>query len=132
MTQWFVQQVSSGADLGPFRPNELLDMVRSGDVRRETLLRKDDSTWFAAGDVGGLFEAALRPTIQYFCPQCETEVTEPPVTCMKCGRQIRQGVTRITEHSIVQRVDSSDSSTGSVKRWLQKKVIRKSQDKDLP
>lgn len=107
-------------------------MVRSGDVRRETLLRKDDSTWFAAGDVGGLFEAALRPTIQYFCPQCETEVTEPPVTCMKCGRQIRQGVTRITEHSIVQRVDSSDSSTGSVKRWLQKKVIRKSQDKDLP
>ena len=130
MTQWFVQQESNGADLGPFRPNELLDLVRSGAVNRQTLLRKDDSTWFAAGDVGGLFEAALRPTIQYFCPQCETEVTEPPVTCLKCGRQIRQGVTKITEHSIAQRMDSGGSTTGSVKRWLQKKGIRKPQDKD--
>jgi hypothetical protein len=131
LTRWFVQQDSSRGDLGPFRPNELLDLVRSGEVSRETMLRKDDSTWFAAGDVGGLFEAALRPTIQYFCPQCKTEVDEPPVTCLNCGREIRQGITRITEHAIALRTDAGATSTGSVKRWLQKKGIRKSQDTDL-
>ncbi len=132
MTQWYVQQDAKRDDLGPLRPNELLELVRNGDVTRETMVRKGDSPWFAAGDVGGLFEAALRPTIQYFCPQCETEVSEPPVTCMRCGREIRQGITKITEHSIAQRTDSSESrsASGSVKRWLQKKRIGKSQEND--
>ncbi len=130
MSQWFIQQDANREDLGPYRPSELLDLVRNGEVTKETLLRKDNSAWFAAGDVGGLFEAALRPTIQYFCPQCESEVSEPPVTCLRCGREIRRGITRITEHSIAQRTDYpvNGSSAGGVKRWLQKKRIGKSPD----
>jgi hypothetical protein len=79
--------------------------------------------------VGGLFEAALRPTIQYFCPQCETEVSEPPVSCPKCGREIREGITRIIEHTIAERSDlpiNGAKAGGSVKRWLQRKGIGKS------
>jgi len=131
LTQWFVQQGAQREDLGPYRPVELLDLVRNGEVTKETMLRKDDSSWFLAGVVGGLFEAALRPTIQYFCPQCELEVSEPPVICQRCGREIRQGITRITEHSIVQRTDPpvNGSAGGSVKRWLLKKGIGKSQQK---
>lgn len=127
MTKWFVQQNESQDDLGPMRPSELLEMVRSGQVTSESMLRKDDSSWFAAGDVGGLFEAAMRPTILYFCPQCESEVSEPPVNCQKCGREIRQAITQITENTIVSQSDQTvmGNAGNSVKNWLKKKRISK-------
>lgn len=125
MTKWFIQRADSSEDLGPFRPSELLDLVRSGDVTSETKVRKDDSTWFAAADVGGLFEAAMRPTIRYFCPQCETEVTEPPVTCPKCDRDIRRAKTEITENTIVNRNERSvaEQAGNSVRNWLHRKKL---------
>ncbi len=111
---------------------ELLEMVRNGEVTAETCLRKDDSAWFAAGDVGGLFEAAMRPTIEYLCPQCETEVPEPPVICHKCGREIREAITKITENAIVNRADQSiaEQAGSSVKRWLRKKRVGKDKNPD--
>lgn len=123
MTSWFIQQKEGVQELGPFKPAELLEMVRKGEVVEDTILRKDDSAWFPASDVGGLFEAARRPTIQYFCPQCSTEVTEPPVVCFRCGREIREGITKITEHGIINRADQSatEQASSSVKRWLQRK-----------
>lgn len=129
LTRWYVQQRAGQEDLGPLRPNELLDLVRDGFVIRDTLVRKGDSKWFAASDVGGLFEAARRPTIQYFCPQCESEIDEPPLTCLNCGREIRKGITKITEHTIGKRTDSPEtgSSVNPVKRWLQRKGLGKSQ-----
>ncbi len=105
MTKWFIQQNDELDDLGPLWPSELLELVRSGEVTRQTMLRRDDCGWFAAADVGGLFEAAMRPTIRYFCPRCETEVSEPSVVCHHCGYQIREAVTQITENSIVDRAD---------------------------
>ena len=125
MTKWFIQRDNSSEDLGPFRPSELLDMVRAGEVTFETRVRKDDSPWFTAGEVGGLFEAAMRPTIRYFCPQCETEVSEPPVTCPKCDRDIRRARTQITENTIVNRADRSmtEQAGNSVKNWLNRKKL---------
>ena len=84
MAQWYVQRQSEDPTqmnemVGPLKPAELLKMVREGDVVPESLLRKDDSAWFEAREVGGLFEAAMRPTIKYFCPQCGQEIMEPPV-----------------------------------------------------
>ena len=127
MTRWFIQQEEGFEDLGPYRPSELLDLVRKGEVTRESVLRKDDSAWFSASDVGGLFEAAMRPTIQYFCPQCENEVSEPPVVCNHCGREIREGITKITEHGIIDRADQSltGQAGSSVKKWLRKKRKQK-------
>ena len=132
MTKWFVQQDESQEDLGPLRPSELLEMVRGGKVTSESMLRKDDSNWFLASNVGGLFEAAMRPTIRYFCPQCETEVKEPPVNCHECGREIQQALTQITENSIVSQADQSvvGNAGSSVKNWLKKKKIGKSRDNE--
>lgn len=132
MTKWFVQQDESQEDLGPLRPSELLDLVRCGKVTSESILRKDDSSWFSASDVGGLFEAAMRPTIRYFCPQCETEVTEPPVNCHECGREIHRALTEITENTIVNQADQTvvGNAGNSVKNWLKKKRIVKNREID--
>lgn len=106
MTQWFIQADEGHRDLGPYPPDELLQMVRSGEVTRNTRIRRDDeSVWFMASEVGGLFEAAMRPTIQYFCPVCETEVSDPPKVCHHCGHKIRRAVTKITENTIINRQD---------------------------
>ena len=132
MTRWFVQQDESQEDIGPLRPSELLEMVRCGKVTSDSMLRKDDSNWFTAATVGGLFEAAMRPTIRYFCPQCEIEVTEPPVTCPECGREINQALTQITENTIVNQADQTvvGNAGNSVKNWLKKKRIVKNREKD--
>jgi hypothetical protein len=132
VTKWFVQQDESQEDIGPLRPSELLEMVRCGKVTSDSILRKDDSSWFTAGAVGGLFEAAMRPTIRYFCPQCEIEVTEPPVNCQECGREIHQALTQITENSIVNQADQTavGNAGNSVKNWLKKKRIVKNREND--
>jgi hypothetical protein len=128
VTSWFIK--SDDEDLGPYRPSELLQKVRSGEVTRQTQLRKDDSAWFLAGDVGGLFEAALRPTIEYFCPQCETPVSEPPVTCSQCGRELHRAVTKITENSISdpQQESVTEHAGRSVQNWLRKKRVKRKKD----
>ncbi len=131
MTKWFIQRDNSSEDLGPYRPSELLELVRSGEVTPETMVRKDNSPWFVAAQVGGLFEAAMRPTIRYFCPQCETEVSEPPVTCPRCDRDINKARTQITENTIVNRSDQSltEQAGNSVKNWLNRKKLSRD-DKD--
>ncbi|TWT52742.1 hypothetical protein Pla22_03680 [Rubripirellula amarantea] len=130
MTDWFIQRDNAHEDIGPLRPKELLDLVREGKVIRTTMIRKDDSTWFEAGQVGGLFEAAMRPTIEFFCPQCEHEVTEPPVVCNYCGREIYKAITKITENSITPGNDHSITGQAgrSVRNWLKKKKIAKDDD----
>ena len=134
MAEWFVKIAETETDeevLGPLRPSDLLKMVRAGEVVRETEIRKDDSAWFPAGKVGGLFEAAIRPTITYFCPQCDTQVTEPPVTCPKCLRDIRKAREEIVENTIGSTDEQSYSTQAgrSVQNWLNKKVRRKDSGK---
>lgn len=129
MDQWFIQQDEGVEDLGPFRPSELLELVRNGEVIADTLIRKDDLAWFVASDVGGLFEAAMRPTIEYFCPECETEVSEPPVICHKCGREIQEAITKITENTILDPAEQAlREQTGS--RLLHKKRVSEEEDDD--
>ncbi len=130
MTDWFIQINDDAEAVGPLRPSELLQKVRAGEVTPETMLRKDDSAWFEAGEVGGLFEAAMRPTIEYFCPQCEAPVTEPPVNCPKCGSEIHRAITKITENSIATPEERSitEQAGRSVQNWLRKKRAKKQQD----
>ncbi|MDB4339072.1 GYF domain-containing protein [Rubripirellula sp.] len=125
MTNWFVQSSGADEETGPYRPSELLDLVRSGDVTPESMLRKDDSGWFAAADVGGLFEAAMRPTIRYFCPNCHLEISEPPINCPKCDFNVIRADTEIRENSIASRDSkgATESRPSSVKNWLNRKKI---------
>lgn len=131
MTNWFVQQDGTREDLGPLRPSELLEKVRRGEVTRSSRVRKDDSAWFSADQVGGLFEAAMRPTIEYFCPHCKVEISEPPTVCNRCGSDVQKAVARITENAITS--SSNPSVTGqagqSVMNWLNKKRLGKDDSK---
>jgi hypothetical protein len=127
MTDWFVQ--GSEDERGPFRPSELLEMVRRGEVKPETMIRKNDSAWFEASAVGGLFEAAMRPTIEYFCPTCDAPVRQPPCNCRQCGREVHRARTRITEHTIMSEEEQhlSSQATRSVQKWLSRVRGRKPQ-----
>ncbi|SMP76437.1 hypothetical protein SAMN06265222_12145 [Neorhodopirellula lusitana] len=124
MAIWFVR--SEGGDLGPLRPADLLTLVRDGTVEPSTMVRKDDSPWFTASEVGGLFEAARRPTIEHFCPSCNVRVPPPPTQCPKCDSALSKTRKRIIEHSIG-KPDRSEQNlpTGpaaSAKRWLQRRI----------
>ncbi|EMI58315.1 DUF4339 domain-containing protein [Rhodopirellula sallentina] len=126
MTDWYVQREHE--ELGPLKPAELLSLVRDGDVLAETMVRKDDSPWFAAGEVGGLFEAARRPTIEHYCPHCaDVRVSTPPATCPKCDRALVKTRQRIIEHSVGKSKSTlgvSSGPTASARRWLQRRIGR--------
>lgn len=131
MTDWFIKQDEDTQDLGPLRPPDLLRMVRQGSVTRQTLIRKNDSAYFQAGQVGGLFEAAMRPTIEHFCPSCKHSVSEPPTNCSYCGRDIERAITKITENTIQVPSQTVKSQAGlSVRNWLKKKKIVKDPSDD--
>lgn len=124
MAVWFVQR-EDDEDLGPLRPADLLSLVRDGSVTADSMLRKDDSAWFPASDVGGLFEAARRPTIEHFCPDCNVRVNQPPTTCPRCGKDLLKTKTRIIEHSFNdgnQGAGQPGQKSASAKKWLQKKM----------
>lgn len=125
VADWFVQISGTGDEAGPYRPSELLELVRNGEVTPESMLRKDNSSWFAAADVGGLFEAAMRPTIRHFCPNCQHEINEPPVTCPKCDTNVVRAQTEIIENSIASphSQQQSDKTASSVKDWLSRKRL---------
>ncbi len=127
MTAWFVQRENE--EVGPLRPADLLALVRDGSVLPETMIRKDDSSWFAASTVGGLFEAARRPTIEHYCPHCDNvRVPPPPTTCPKCDATLLKTRERIIENSLSKansRANNAVASQGpapSARRWLQKRI----------
>ena len=98
MAEWFVQRASDV--LGPLGPTELLALVRSGMVKQDTKIRKQDSEWLTAREVGGLFEAAMRPTIENRCPECDALLENVPCVCHKCGQRVQTARTRIIENTI--------------------------------
>ncbi|MEM0926586.1 MAG: DUF4339 domain-containing protein [Planctomycetota bacterium] len=130
MAVWFLQRMDGNVqmEVGPLRPSELLTMVRKGEIQPETKLRKDDSAWFEARTVGGLFEAALRQEVQYFCAGCNARIPKPPTKCPKCLRDIGKGearaVTPAAPGSAEPSMQTADEQNAerSVQSWLQKKV----------
>jgi hypothetical protein len=119
------------SEVGPLRPNELLALVRKGEIQPETMLRKDDSAWFEARTVGGLFEAAARQEVEYYCPGCNRRVSRPPVTCPNCLRDLKRGEARAVQpqanSSAPKPEDNGQASESqrSVQNWLKKKVAAK-------
>ena len=124
MAVWFVQGKNS--DQGPLSPADLLSLVREGTVTADSMIRKNDSPWFSASEVGGLFEAARRPTIEHYCPKCDVRVSSPPSQCPRCLEAMENTHKRIIEHSIGKPSTPSPKSTigsaSSAKRWLQRRI----------
>jgi hypothetical protein len=102
MSEWFVRQAETA--IGPLSPTELLVLVRGGSVRHDTLIRRNDSKiWTTAGSVGGLFEAAMRPTILNYCPECDALLETTPCECPNCHHHVEEPRTRIIENTIADR-----------------------------
>lgn len=133
MAVWFLQRLEGSVqtEVGPLRPAELLSMVRKGEINPETKLRKDDSAWFPAGDVGGLFEAASRREVQYFCPACNRRISQPPITCPNCLRDLGRNDARVVQPEKMalasDPLESQESKEEhrSAQSWFQKKVAGK-------
>lgn len=60
--QWYCDLM--GKIVGPMTAQQLMEKVRRGEVSGTTPIRKDDSKWFPASEVNGLFEAAFREADQ--------------------------------------------------------------------
>ena len=85
-TEWYYQIMSD--TVGPVTSEQLLAKVRSGQVKEDTLIRKDDSQWVPARLVNGLLDAANQNHFQGVCPYCGQKVDRPPTTCSGCNRKL--------------------------------------------
>jgi hypothetical protein len=85
-TEWYYQIMNDV--VGPLSGRQLLEKVRSGQVKEDTLIRKDDSQWVPARQVNGLLEAVGQPMAQRICPYCGQFVDPPPSTCRGCNRKL--------------------------------------------
>ena len=59
VAEWYCQVM--GSEVGPLTQRELVDMVRNHRINPEDLVRRNESSWVAAFEVRGLFEAAAKP-----------------------------------------------------------------------
>jgi len=121
MPLWFY--ISEGRELGPLKGSELLERVRDQTITQTTLVRKDESAWFPAGEVGGLFAAASKPTVEYNCPDCGSTVSKPPCYCRKCRRALDYARPKFIEHNVEgfeRPQEKRDTKTESWKQWVRK------------
>lgn len=121
MNDWYVQNEDL-TENGPLRPRELLRLVRMGEVTPETMIRKNDSAWFEATKVGGLFEAASQPEVRHLCPFCGKQIGKPPTSCADCGMHVRSSIKQAVTPE--ESADRSSTAKRSIKDWLLKKKIK--------
>lgn len=57
-TEWYCDFL--GKIEGPLTAAQLLEKVRRGEIVYDTPIRKNNSRWFPAREVNGLFDAAFR------------------------------------------------------------------------
>ena len=92
MAKWYYR--TAEGEVGPLRPSELREHVAAGKIQPQTLIRKGDSHWVEAAQVGGLFEAAARGGSHFQCPFCGHEIDPPPTRCAHCGRPVETAYQR--------------------------------------
>ena len=87
MADWYYQ-TEKGAEAGPVSNTELRNLVSSGAITPDSMLRKDDAKWVKASAVGGLFEAVKEAEVRNVCPYCNATVFKVPGKCPSCNREI--------------------------------------------
>ncbi len=110
-TEWYYRVMNDV--VGPLSSRNLLDVVRAGQIKHDTLIRKDDSQWVPAGQVSGLLDAADQSASRRICPYCGHSVGEAPTICEGCNRKL---------------VLSVNSRLTSLGRTNNKRVIRDQQE----
>lgn len=77
VAEWYCQVM--GSEVGPLTQRELVDMVRNHRINPEDLIRRNKSSWVAAFEVRGLFEAAAKPSSSSSSSDAaKAKVTETP------------------------------------------------------
>ncbi len=96
-TEWYYRIMNDV--IGPLSSRQLLEKVRTGQIKHDTLVRKDDSQWVPASQVNGLMDAAGQTTTtRRLCPYCGTVVDRLPTTCSGCNRRLTVSVnSRLTK-----------------------------------
>lgn len=82
--EWFCQVM--GAEVGPLTQGQLVDMVRQHQVNPEDLVRRGNSSWVAAFEVKGLFEAAAKPTTTNSARQPKDNAAQAPAAASPNAR----------------------------------------------
>ncbi|WP_153556551.1 DUF4339 domain-containing protein [Roseimaritima sediminicola] len=124
MSEWFVRQ--NETEIGPVDGSGLLDMIREGAVKQDTLVRKNDSAWFEARSVGGLFEAASKSSTNYYCPECNAAVRKPPCVCPGCRIQLNYARAKVVENKIDgYEPAAKPKRSASVQNWLRRVQTRR-------
>lgn len=98
---WFYKTYS-GMELGPINPQELLELIRSGNILSDTPLKKDDSQWVQAKEVNGLWDMASKPSKAYYCNECGKQISRPPCRCEKCDRYVERATEKIVSHDLAE------------------------------
>jgi hypothetical protein len=112
VTVWFYRSKDAVVN-GPVSPSELLELIRKGIVQESTAVRKGDSSWVASIEVGGLWEAAARPSVVFDCPHCNKPISKPPLRCPHCKQFVQKASGHLVQHksAAVNRKSRSDTSS---------------------
>jgi hypothetical protein len=114
-TEWYYQTM--GSQVGPVSSAELLRKVRAGEIIPNTQIRKNDSQWVPAAEVGGLFEEANKPVYSRICPYCGAAVTEkPPCVCQNCDRMLHRVMQKREASHVVMPIAAESNGSSSTER----------------
>ncbi|MDZ4848297.1 MAG: DUF4339 domain-containing protein [Pirellulaceae bacterium] len=97
MIHWYYR-MGEADEHGPIGPSELLELIRKGVVREDTMVRKGTSSWVASSNINGLWEAAGRPTTAFNCPNCGKSIAKPPSRCSNCNQMIEHATGHLIHH----------------------------------
>lgn len=97
MAEWFYR-TPFGEEKGPLGGTELLELIRRGEVRGNTEVRKDKSPWVLACQINGLWQAVGRPSVEFTCPHCGRPIAKPPTRCEECRKDVAKATGHLVPH----------------------------------
>jgi phage FluMu protein Com len=97
VAEWFYRN-PFGEEKGPIGGAQLLELIRRGEVKGNTEIRKDQSPWVYAYEVNGLWQAVGRPSVEFKCPHCGSTIAKPPTRCADCRKDVAKAVGHLVTH----------------------------------
>lgn len=112
MADWYYRTFP-GDEKGPIGSSQLLELIRRGEVKANTEVRKGNSTWVNACQVNGLWQAVGRPSVEFSCPFCGGAIAKPPTRCAECRKEVPKAVGHLVLHQKPRDPEESWSSEKS-------------------
>jgi predicted RNA-binding Zn-ribbon protein involved in translation (DUF1610 family) len=97
VAEWFYRN-PFGEEKGPLGGSQLLELIRRGEIKGNTEIRKDNSPWVHACEVNGLWQAVGRPSVEFHCPHCGSPIGKPPTRCAECRKDVAKATGHLVAH----------------------------------